>query len=62
MAGGESDGAGAGLEAFRPGGDPRVRREFDRFLSERRVDGPLNAEQREAIFQDFLRWQSQRQR
>jgi TRAP transporter TAXI family solute receptor len=44
------------------GGDPRVRREFDRFLSERRVDGPLNAEQREAIFQDFLRWQSQRQR
>lgn len=44
------------------GGDPRLRRDFDEFLSERRVAGPLNAEQREAIFQDFLRWQTQRQR
>ena len=47
------------------GGDPRLRRDFDQFLSERRVDsgsGSLSREQREAIFQDFLRWQNQRTR
>lgn len=47
------------------GGDPRLRRDFDQFLSERRVDagsGSLSREQREAIFQDFLRWQTQKQR
>jgi TRAP transporter TAXI family solute receptor len=45
------------------GGDPRLRRDFDTFLSERRGDaGSLSREQREAIFQDFLRWQNQRQR
>jgi TRAP transporter TAXI family solute receptor len=47
------------------GGDPRLRRDFDQFLSERRVDAGSNSlsrEQREAIFQDFLRWQNQKQR
>jgi TRAP transporter TAXI family solute receptor len=47
------------------GGDSRLRRDFDAFLSERRVDagtGTLTREQREAIFQDFLRWQNQRPR
>jgi TRAP transporter TAXI family solute receptor len=47
------------------GGDPRLRQDFDTFLSERRVDvgaGTLSREQREAIFQDFLRWQTQRPR
>lgn len=47
------------------GGDPRLRRDFDQFLSERRVDagsGSMTREQREAIFQDFLRWQNQRPR
>src|SRR5689334_12562239 len=47
------------------GGDPRLRRDFDQFLSERRVEagsGSLSREQREAIFQDFLRWQNQRSR
>jgi TRAP transporter TAXI family solute receptor len=46
-------------------GDPRLRRDFDTFLSERRVDAgssSLSREQREAIFQEFLRWQNQRPR
>jgi TRAP transporter TAXI family solute receptor len=44
------------------GGDPRTRRDFDAFISERGNAGSLSREQREAIFQEFLRWQSQRQR
>jgi TRAP transporter TAXI family solute receptor len=45
--------------------DSRLRREFDTFLSERRGGAaPLNLSpaQRDAMFQDFLRWQSQRPR
>ena len=46
-------------------GDSRLRRDFDTFLSERRGGGTtvnLSREQRDAMFQDFLRWQSQRPR
>lgn len=46
--------------------DSRLRREFDTFLSERRTGGAaavnLSREQRDAMFQDFLRWQNQRPR
>jgi TRAP transporter TAXI family solute receptor len=46
------------------GGDPRLRRDFDQFLSESRggAAGAMTREQREAMFQEFLRWQNQRQR
>jgi TRAP transporter TAXI family solute receptor len=47
--------------------DSRLRRDFDTFLSERRpaaggTAANLSREQRDAMFQDFLRWQSQRPR
>ena len=43
--------------------DSRLRRDFDSFLSERRGGAAnLSREQRDAMFQDFLRWQSQRPR
>lgn len=45
------------------GGDPRLRRDFDAFISQRGGGGgSLSREQREAIFQEFLRWQNQRTR
>lgn len=40
--------------------DPRMRREFDRFLATEQRVGPLDTltrEQREALFQQFVRWQ-----
>jgi TRAP transporter TAXI family solute receptor len=45
--------------AEQPTVDPRLRREFDRFLASEQRSGPLDnltREQREALFQRFVRW------